>query len=142
MSDGGIGDERKRWEQRKVEPALKRGGERRERFTTSSGIEVEREYDPNDLNGFDYLRDLGFRGRVPVHPRRAADDVSRAAVDDAPVRGLRQRRGVQSPLSLPVRAWADRALGRVRSADPDGPRLPTICWLAAKSAASAFRSAR
>src|ERR1700726_2711010 len=65
MSDGGIGDERKRWEQRKVEPALKRGGERRERFTTSSGIEVEREYDPNDLNGFDYLRDLGFPGEYP-----------------------------------------------------------------------------
>ena len=47
MSDGGIGDERKNWEQRKVEPALKRGGERREHFTTSSGIEIEREYDPD-----------------------------------------------------------------------------------------------
>ena len=65
MSDSGIGDERKRWEQRKVEPALKRGGERQKRFTTSSGIEVEREYDPNDLNGFDYLRDLGFAGEYP-----------------------------------------------------------------------------
>ena len=65
MSDGGIGDERKRWEQRKVEPALKRGGERREHFTTSSGIDVGREYDPTDLNGFDYLRDLGFAGEYP-----------------------------------------------------------------------------
>src|SRR5271163_2998065 len=65
MSDGGIGDARKNWEQRKVEPALKRGGERRERFTTSSGIDIEREYDPTDLNGFDYLRDLGFAGEYP-----------------------------------------------------------------------------
>ena len=65
MSDGGIGDERKNWEQRKVAPALKRGGERREHFTTSSGIEIEREYDPTDLNGFDYLRDLGFAGEYP-----------------------------------------------------------------------------
>src|SRR5271170_4422676 len=65
MSDGGIGDARKNWEQRKVEPALKRGGERRERFTTSSDIEIEREYDPTDLNGFDYLRDLGFPGEYP-----------------------------------------------------------------------------
>jgi hypothetical protein len=65
MSDGGIGDERKNWEQGKVAAALKRGGERREHFTTSSGIEIEREYDPTDLNGFDYLRDLGFAGEYP-----------------------------------------------------------------------------
>src|ERR1700730_7060303 len=65
MSDGGIGDARKNWEQRKVEPALKRGGERRERFATSSGIEIEREYDPTNLDGFDYLRDLGFAGEYP-----------------------------------------------------------------------------
>ncbi len=65
MSDGGIKDARKNWEQRKVEPALKRGGERRERFTTRSGIEFEREYDPTDLNGFDSLRDLGFAGEYP-----------------------------------------------------------------------------
>src|SRR6516165_10838026 len=65
MSDGDIGDERKNWEQRKVAPALKRGGERREHFTTSSGIDVGREYDPTDLNGFDYLRALGFAGEYP-----------------------------------------------------------------------------
>src|ERR1700694_2518377 len=65
MSDGGIADARKNWEQRKVEPALKRGRERRERFATSSGIEIEREYDPTNLDGFDYLRDLGFAGEYP-----------------------------------------------------------------------------
>src|ERR1700694_5040208 len=65
MSDGGIADARKNWEQRKVEPALKRGRERPERFATSSGIEIEREYDPTNLDGFDYLRDLGFAGEYP-----------------------------------------------------------------------------
>jgi methylmalonyl-CoA mutase, N-terminal domain len=65
MSDGGIGDARKTWQQRKVAPALKRGGERQERFATGSGIEIEREYDPTDLDGFDYLRDLGFAGDYP-----------------------------------------------------------------------------
>ena len=64
MSDGGIGDARKTWE-RKVAPALKRGGERQERFATGSGIEIRREYDPTDLDGFDYLRDLGFAGDYP-----------------------------------------------------------------------------
>ncbi len=48
-----------------VERALKRGGERRERFATTSGIEIKRLYDPNDLAGFDYLNDLGFPGEYP-----------------------------------------------------------------------------
>src|SRR6202051_3621964 len=65
MSDAVVGDERKNWEQRKVEPSLKRGGERRKHFTTSSGIEIEREYDPTDLNGFDFVNDLGFPGEYP-----------------------------------------------------------------------------
>src|SRR5215831_20803564 len=64
MSDA-IANQRKNWEERKVAPALKRGRERREHFTTSSSIEIEREYDPTDLNGFDYLRDLGFAGEYP-----------------------------------------------------------------------------
>ncbi len=48
-----------------VERALKRGGERRERFATTSGIEIKRLYDPDDLAGFDYLSDLGFPGEYP-----------------------------------------------------------------------------
>jgi methylmalonyl-CoA mutase N-terminal domain/subunit len=56
---------RAQWEQQRVAPALKRGAERREQFTTSSGIEVKREYDPDDLNGFDFCADLGFPGDYP-----------------------------------------------------------------------------
>ncbi|MGH8011107.1 MAG: acyl-CoA mutase large subunit family protein [Candidatus Binataceae bacterium] len=63
--DQPIESARHQWQQTRVEPALKRGGERRERFVTSSGIEVKREYDSADLNGFDYLRELGFPGEYP-----------------------------------------------------------------------------
>ncbi|MGO9263707.1 MAG: methylmalonyl-CoA mutase [Candidatus Binataceae bacterium] len=60
-----IAEARKAWEQKRIAPALKRAPERRESFTTSSGIDVQREYDPADLNGFDFLNDLGFPGDFP-----------------------------------------------------------------------------
>ncbi|HTR63178.1 MAG TPA: methylmalonyl-CoA mutase family protein [Candidatus Binataceae bacterium] len=56
---------RKSWEERKLGPALKRGAERKKQFTTTSGIEIARVYDQNDLNGFDYNRDLGYPGDYP-----------------------------------------------------------------------------
>ncbi|HUO04909.1 MAG TPA: methylmalonyl-CoA mutase family protein [Candidatus Binataceae bacterium] len=56
---------RRDWERRKLEPALKRGPERKPEFATSSGIEIKRDYDPDDLNGFDFLTDLGFPGEYP-----------------------------------------------------------------------------
>ena len=60
-----IAKARKNWEEKKVAPALKRGPERRDRFATNSGIEIKREYDPEDLNGFDFVNDLGFPGEYP-----------------------------------------------------------------------------
>ncbi len=60
-----IAEARKAWEQKRIAPALKRAPERRESFTTSSGIDVQREYDPADLNGVDFLNDLGFPGDFP-----------------------------------------------------------------------------
>ena len=60
-----IAKARKHWEEQKVAPALKRGPERRDRFATNSGIEIKREYDPEDLNGFDFVNDLGFPGEYP-----------------------------------------------------------------------------
>ncbi len=65
-----IGAARQTWEEKRVAPTLKRGPERRERFATNSGIEIKRAYDPEDLNpnaldAFDFLRDLGFPGEYP-----------------------------------------------------------------------------
>jgi methylmalonyl-CoA mutase, N-terminal domain len=60
-----IADARTQWEQKRVAPALKRGPERRERFTTSSGIGIKRTYDPADLDSLNFLDDLGFPGDYP-----------------------------------------------------------------------------
>jgi methylmalonyl-CoA mutase N-terminal domain/subunit len=60
-----IGEARRDYEKKRVAPALKRGPERREKFATGSGIEIQREYNPEDLNGFDFLSDLGFPGEFP-----------------------------------------------------------------------------
>ncbi|HYA36343.1 MAG TPA: methylmalonyl-CoA mutase family protein, partial [Candidatus Binataceae bacterium] len=55
----------KAWEERKVAPGLKRNKERREKFTTTSGIEIKRVYDPSDTENLDYLDDLGYPGDYP-----------------------------------------------------------------------------
>ncbi len=65
MSESDLPNAKKNWQTTKVEPALKRGPERHKTFATTSGIEIGREYDPTDLNGFDYLKDLGFAGEYP-----------------------------------------------------------------------------
>ena len=62
-------------------------------------------------------------GRVSVHARRVPVDVSRAALDDAPVRGLRDGGGDERALPLPARPRADGAVDGVRHAVADGPRL-------------------
>ncbi len=58
-----IAEAKRRWEQEKVEPALKKAPERRQQFTTSS-LPVERLYTPDDAP-IDYLADLGFPGEYP-----------------------------------------------------------------------------
>ena len=60
MSDG-----RERWRQTTRAAALKGAPERRERFETSSGIEVRDLYDPADVAGLDQERDLGRPGEYP-----------------------------------------------------------------------------
>ncbi len=57
-------DEKKEWEQSRVEPTLKRFPERKERFETSSGIETERLYTPEQIDGA-YQEKLGFPGAYP-----------------------------------------------------------------------------
>ena len=63
--ESNIAEARKAWEQKRITPALKRGPERQQSFTTSSGIDLQREYNPADLNGFEFLQDLGFPGEFP-----------------------------------------------------------------------------
>jgi methylmalonyl-CoA mutase, N-terminal domain len=53
------------WSNRTVPDALARLPERRESFALDSGIPIERLYTPLDLEGVDYLAELGFPGRLP-----------------------------------------------------------------------------
>src|SRR5688572_4526159 len=84
-----------RWRRERLEPALERGPERRERFITQSGVEIDRVYTPADLtdpandpdvgrpryafspppgdgSGWDPIDDLGLPGEPPftrgIHP--------------------------------------------------------------------------
>jgi methylmalonyl-CoA mutase N-terminal domain/subunit len=56
---------RERWRETLRAKALKAAPERRERFETSSGIEVRDLYTPADIAGFDEDRDLGRPGEYP-----------------------------------------------------------------------------
>jgi methylmalonyl-CoA mutase N-terminal domain/subunit len=53
------------WRSTILGPALKRAAERQETFETSSGIEIDAVYTPEDLPDFDYVRDLSYPGEYP-----------------------------------------------------------------------------
>jgi methylmalonyl-CoA mutase N-terminal domain/subunit len=57
-------DPREQWERDILGPALRRSGERRETFETSSGIPLERLYAPAEPDAA-YLDQLGFPGQFP-----------------------------------------------------------------------------
>ena len=60
-----IAAERAAWESNDVAAFAARRPERRERFETFSGMELQRLYTPADSADVDYERDLGFPGRFP-----------------------------------------------------------------------------
>jgi methylmalonyl-CoA mutase N-terminal domain/subunit len=57
-------EHKQRWEREKVDKATQRFPERKEQFTTSSGIPMQRLYTPAETP-VDYERDLGFPGEYP-----------------------------------------------------------------------------
>ncbi len=60
------------WEKGTLKDSLSKHPERKERFISTSSEPVNRLYTPQDLDGIDYLRDLGMPGEYPytrgVHP--------------------------------------------------------------------------
>ncbi len=62
----------KQWERDRLLPLLSRSPERRRRFSTVSDEEISLLYTPADLEGFDFLKKVGFPGTYPytrgVHP--------------------------------------------------------------------------
>ncbi|HYL57682.1 MAG TPA: methylmalonyl-CoA mutase family protein, partial [Candidatus Acidoferrales bacterium] len=65
QNDSQIASARKLWEERKLNPSLKRGRERKPSFKTTSGIEIQRAYDPDDLSDLDFVDEIGFPGEYP-----------------------------------------------------------------------------
>jgi len=53
------------WSETTLASTLKRAAERQEKFETSSGMEIDTVYTPEDLTNFDYSRDLGHPGEYP-----------------------------------------------------------------------------
>jgi len=85
------------WEEKVLKPVLKRFPERKERFTTSSGIPVPRFLLPPDPDP-DYLEKLGFPGATPF-TRGVQPTMYRG-------RFWTMRRGLRARLFIRVRtAW-------------------------------------
>ena len=78
---------------------------------------------PKISPGIDYDRDLLVPRSVPVHARHPPDDVSRPAVDDAPVRRFRHRQADQRALQVLAGAGPDGIIGCLRHARAHGLRL-------------------
>ena len=86
---------------------------------TDSGIEIKPVYTDEDVAELE----LELPGEFPFTRGPYKDMYRGPAVDDPAVRGLRLGRGDERPLPLSARARADRAVCRVRSADPARLRL-------------------
>ncbi len=60
-----IKQKKEQWEGSTLKKVLDRFPERKKKFTTISGIEVDRLYTPLDIENFDYNEKLGFPGEYP-----------------------------------------------------------------------------
>lgn len=60
-----IKQSREEWENNAVKKTLERFPERKEKFVTGSGKEVARLYTPDNLEEFDYNKELNFPGEFP-----------------------------------------------------------------------------
>ena len=56
---------KREWSETTLASALKRGPERQDKFETTSNIEVDTVYTPEDVEGLDYSGDLGYPGEYP-----------------------------------------------------------------------------
>ncbi|MBP1987026.1 acyl-CoA mutase large subunit family protein [Halolamina salifodinae] len=60
-----IRESREGWEAETLDPTLDAYGERKDRFATVSNLEIDRLYDPSDVEDLDYEEDLGNPGEFP-----------------------------------------------------------------------------
>ncbi len=50
---------KREWQEKVLQPSINRFPEREERFLTTSGIEIDDVYTPDDRQAFDYDQELG-----------------------------------------------------------------------------------
>lgn len=60
-----IKESQKKWQENMVDKSIARFPERKEEFTSVSGLEVDRLYTPLNISDVDYNEDLGFPGMYP-----------------------------------------------------------------------------
>jgi len=56
---------KREWQEKVLQPSIKRFPEREERFLTTSGIEIDDVYTPDDCQAFNYDQELGYPGEFP-----------------------------------------------------------------------------
>ena len=56
---------KREWQEKVLQPSINRFPEREERFLTTSGIEIDNLYTPDDRQAFDYDQELGYPGEFP-----------------------------------------------------------------------------
>src|SRR5512140_368984 len=56
---------KRRWEERTLEPHLKKYPDRDEEYSTVSSLPIGRLYSPEDLQGTDFERDIAWPGEYP-----------------------------------------------------------------------------
>jgi len=65
-------EKHKNWEETNLKKHITKHTERKEEFITTSSVPVKRLYTPDDIEDFDYLKDLNFPSQYPftrgVHP--------------------------------------------------------------------------
>ena len=58
-------ENKQEWRDSTLASVLKRSPERQGQFETTSGIEIDTFYGPEDVSSFDYIRELGYPGEYP-----------------------------------------------------------------------------
>jgi methylmalonyl-CoA mutase, N-terminal domain len=64
MSDN-LEQSRQAWEEKQLNPTLKKAPERKKEFETNSGIPVKNLYTPEDIAQIDYVDEIGYPGQYP-----------------------------------------------------------------------------
>ena len=81
--------------------------ERREKFETSSGIELPNDFNPDNITR-SITAEISAHRAISLHPRRRRNMYRGKILDDAAVRRIRDRRGIERPLQISALAGHDR----------------------------------